>query len=132
MPRPPKPQKAIEYTLDVHTRTDTETGALFTRFEIRTTREFQNFQYRLNVDAAFDAATQTVNLHIGGVSIPADLMPGEGPAVGGFELPALKPGEYSIVVTKPPKDVNTFSLTVTRSRLNVVAGEIVGRTFIHV
>lgn len=130
MPRPPKPTKGIEYVLDVRRRTDEDTGTVVTRFEVRTTREFQSFQYQLKVDAFFDAAEHTLTLKIGGVAVPADMMPGEGPAVGAYEIASLKPGTYTIIVRKAPKDVNTFIMTVTKARLTIVPSTVTGRTFL--
>ncbi len=132
MPRPPKPPKTIEYALVVMRRIDEDTNTVFTRFEVRTAREFQSFQYHLAIDARFNEGEHTLTITIGGVTVPADLMPGSGPAVGGTELANLKPGTYTITVKKAPRDVNTFTMTVTKAKVTVSEVSVTGRKFIEI
>ncbi len=117
MGTPVKRKPSAEYTIAVRRQVDERDGQKYTVFEVRTVREFASFQYVLHVDGAYDAAARDISIRIGGVTVPPSLMPGSGPAIGGFAQPGLAAGQYTLTVRKGAKDVNHFKMTIGRTNM---------------
>lgn len=103
-----------EYILLVAPVRGDETGLI--QIGLRTTREFRNFEYALNVETKLDG--KSLVLTILGLSAPDLKLPSTGPAHFSTELPLAR-GTWDITVSKHGKASNTFTVKVTAAGVKV-------------
>ena len=72
-----------------------------------------------------------ITIRIRGVSLPADLMPSQGAAVGAYVIPEMKTGAYTLIVKKAPKDENIFSVKVTKKMITVLPSSPASKKFVE-
>ena len=110
------PAPPAEYVLLITPVTDELTGEPATLVALRTTTEFTNFRYEINVESRLEGKTLT--LVIRGLHAPDLKLPGVGPANFNVRLPGLR-GTYTVTVSKHGKVSNSFSVRVSRTSVKI-------------
>ena len=111
-----KPTFPIEYRILIAPGFNEEGKEVVTRVAVRTVSEFTSFRYEIVVESA--VSERTIHLDIRGLRAPQVSLPSSGPAVFETELPKLR-GAYDVIVAKPNRETNEFSITVSEKSVTV-------------
>jgi hypothetical protein len=104
------------YTLNVFPHYDEKTKRNVVVFLIQTTKIFVSFRYEILLEDVL--ADRSITLKITGLHVPELLMPQTGPAQGRRDYTNLE-GTYKIVVVKPDKTENEFSIGISPVNIDI-------------
>jgi hypothetical protein len=111
-----KPRFPIEYRILIMPIRKEREKEIFTLVAIRTVNEFTNFRYEIVVQPVLK--DKTLHLAITGLRAPQVTIPGTGPATFTSEFRNLG-GTYNVIVSKPGRDDNHFSVKITDTRITI-------------
>ncbi len=104
------------YTLNIFPHYDEKTKRDVVVFLVQTTKIFVSFRYEILLE---DIQTDdNITLKITGLHVPELLMPQTGPAQGRRDYVNLN-GTYTVVVVKPDKTENEFSVEISPVDINI-------------
>jgi len=104
------------YTLNIFPHYDEKTKRDVVVFLVQTTKIFVSFRYEILLE---DIQTDdNITLKITGLHVPELLMPQTGPAQGRRDYVNLN-GTYTVVVVKPDKTENEFSVEISPMDIDI-------------
>lgn len=113
-----KPAAEPEYRVSMTAATHPQTGEPVLFVQIETVREFSSFAYELAVDVVVSNAGATIDLHLGGLTVPRIGRPQPGPARARAYIPQPPTGTVDCTF-HVKKRTDGFRLTWTDGALRV-------------
>jgi hypothetical protein len=106
-----------EYLLRIYPHLDERTNERSVVLAVETIEVFTNFRYEILLEDRREG--KTLELKIIGLSTPALLMPGQGPARGIRSYTGLK-GRYTIRINRMEKETNEFLVEFSPKRIAIL------------
>ncbi len=106
-----------EYLLRIYPHLDERTNEQSVVLAVETIEVFTNFRYEILLEDRREG--NTLELKIIGLSTPALLMPGQGPARGIRSYTGLK-GRYTIRINRMEKETNEFLVEFSAKRIAIL------------
>ncbi len=111
-----KKKRDPDYTLNIFHHYDERAKRQVVVFLVQTTKIFVSFRYEILLEDSLEG--NVIDIKIVGLHVPELLMPQTGPARGRRDYENLS-GDYTLHITKQDKTVNTFSIVITPSSVEI-------------
>lgn len=125
----PEP-KEFEYELYISRQFDRVAQKEFISFEFKTTKLFESFTYKINVNEKIDLEKKEIAFNIEGLSAPTVSLSQSGNAIYFYKLYNYKNTEYSLKLTKNNKNKTLYRLKVTSK--NILLSKKPSKNFVKI
>jgi hypothetical protein len=114
----PEPTE-FEFELYISKETDSLRKKDYILFDFRTTKVFESFVYKINVEQKINAEKKEIEFNIEGLSAPVIALSGTGSAGYQYKFYDFLHSEYTLKLLKQRKSKNIFKFKITKTKINI-------------
>ena len=109
----------FEFELYISREFDPTRKEEFILFDFRTVKVFENFTYKINVDASADADAKVLEFNVEGLSAPVISLSRSGTAQYAYRFYEFKQTEYTLNLYKQKSDKNLFKFKILKHEIKI-------------
>ena len=109
----------FEFELYISREFDPTRKEEFILFDFRTVKVFENFTYKINVDASADADAKVLEFNVEGLSAPVISLSRSGTAQYAYRFYEFKQTEYTLNLYKQKGDKNLFKFKILKHEIKI-------------